>query len=70
MGNVNQAIASYVNKQHSLGIDITRSGIYAALHQEGVQNVKLTKPMDDLIVQSHQAAYCTQIQVSLGGRDE
>jgi len=70
MGNVNQAIASYVNKQHSLGIDITRSGIYAALHQEGVQNVKLTKPMDDLIVQPHQAAYCTQIQVSLGGRDE
>lgn len=70
MGNVNQAITSYVNKQHSLGIDITRSGIYAALHQEGVQNVKLTKPMDDLIVQPHQAAYCTQIQVSLGGRDE
>lgn len=70
MGNVNKAIASYVNKQHTLGIDITRSGIYAALHQEGVQNVKLTKPMDDLIVQPHQAAYCTQIQVSLGGRDE
>lgn len=70
MGNVKQAITSYVNKQHSLGIDITRSGIYAALHQEGVQNVKLTKPMDDLIVQPHQAAYCTQIQVSLGGRDE
>lgn len=70
MGNVNKAITSYVNKQHSLGIDITRSGIYAALHQEGVQNVKLTKPMDDLIVQPHQAAYCTQIQVSLGGRDE
>lgn len=70
MENVNQAIASYVNKQHSLGIDINRSGIYAALHQEGVQNVKLTKPMDDLIVQPHQAAYCTQIQVSLGGRDE
>lgn len=70
MGNVNQAITSYVNKQHSLGIDITRSGIYAALHQEGVQNVKLTKPMDDLIVQPHQAAYCTQIQVNLGGRDE
>lgn len=70
MGNVNQAIARYVNKQHLLGIDITRSGIYAALHQEGVQNVKLTKPMDDLIVQPHQAAYCTQIQVNLGGRDE
>lgn len=70
MENVNKAITRYVNKQHSLGIDITRSGIYAALHQEGVQNVKLTKPIDDLIVQPHQAAYCTQIQVNLGGRDE
>ena len=70
MQNVNQAIANYANKQHLLGIDITLSGIYAALHQEGVQNVKLTKPLADLTVQPHQAAYCTQIQVSLGGRDE
>jgi baseplate J-like protein len=70
MANVNQAIANYANKQHLLGIDITLSGIYAALHQEGVQNVKLTKPLADLIVQPHQAAYCTQIQVNLGGRDE
>lgn len=70
MANVNQAIANYANKQHLLGIDITLSGIYAALHQEGVQNVKLTQPLADLIVQPHQAAYCTQIQVNVGGRDE
>ena len=70
MANVNQAIAHYANKQHLLGIDITLSGIYAALHQEGVQNVKLTQPLADLIVQPHQAAYCTQIQVNVGGRDE
>ena len=70
MANVNQAIANYANKQHLLGIDITLSGIYAALHQEGVQNVKLTKPLADLIVQPHQAAYCTQIKVHVGGRDE
>ena len=70
MANVNQAITHYANKQHLLGIDITLSGIYAALHQEGVQNVKLTQPLADLIVQPHQAAYCTQIQVNVGGRDE
>lgn len=70
MANVNQAIANYANKKHLLGIDITLSGIYAALHQEGVQNVKLTKPLADLIVQPHQVAYCTQIQVNVGGRDE
>nr|DAI38594.1 MAG TPA: baseplate assembly protein [Caudoviricetes sp.] len=70
MANVNQAITRYVNKQHLLGIDITLSGIYSALHQEGVQNVKLTQPLADLIVQPHQAAYCSQIQINVGGRDE
>ncbi|TPG92844.1 baseplate assembly protein [Haemophilus haemolyticus] len=70
MANVNQAITHYTNKQHLLGIDITLSGIYSALHQEGVQNVKLTQPLADLIVQPHQAAYCSQIQINVGGRDE
>lgn len=70
MANVNQAITHYTNKQHLLGIDITLSGIYSALHQEGVQNVKLTQPLADLIVQPHQAAYCSQIQINIGGRDE
>lgn len=70
MANVNQAITHYTNKQHLLGIDITLSGIYSALHQEGVQNVKLTQPLADLIVQPHQAAYCTQIQINVGDRDE
>ena len=70
MANVNQAITHYTNKQHLLGIDITLSGIYSALHQEGVQNVKLTQPVADLIVQPHQAAYCSQIQINVGGRDE
>lgn len=70
MANVNQAITHYVNKQHLLGIDITLSGIYSALHQEGVQNVKLTQPLADLIVQPHQSAYCSQIQINVGGRDE
>ena len=70
MANVNQTITHYTNKQHLLGIDITLSGIYSALHQEGVQNVKLTQPLEDLIVQPHQAAYCSQIQINVGGRDE
>ena len=70
MTNVNQAITHYVKKQHALGIDITRSGIFAALHQEGVQNVQLAQPLTDLIVQPNQAAYCTQIQINVGGRDE
>lgn len=68
--NVNQAIARYVKKQHLLGVDITRSGVFAALHQEGVQNVRLNQPLADIVVQPNQAAFCTNVNVTVGGRDE
>lgn len=68
--NVNQAIARYVKKQHLLGVDITRSGVFAALHQEGVQNVRLNQPLADIVVQANQAAFCTNVTVTVGGRDE
>lgn len=68
--NVNQAINRYVKKQHLLGVDITRSGVFAALHQEGVQNVQLNQPLADIVVQPHQAAYCTSVSVTVGGRNE
>lgn len=64
------AVRKFVEKQHALGRDITLSGIYSALHQEGVQNVRLIKPTTDLIINPNQAAYCTDIQLNVGGRDE
>ncbi|WP_439257125.1 baseplate assembly protein [Lonepinella sp. BR2271] len=68
--NVQSAVKKFVEKQHALGIDITLSGIYAALHQEGVQNVVLTKPTQNLVIQPTQAGYCTSINITVGGRDE
>lgn len=65
-----QAINAYSEKQFKLGLDITLSGIYAALHQEGVQNVKLLEPTQDLIISPTQVAFCTEINVTVGGRDE
>ena len=65
-----KTINSYVSNQHRLGRDITLSGIYAALHQEGVQNVKITSPMADLVVTPQQVAYCTGITLKMGGIDE
>ena len=46
------------------------SGLYAALHREGVQNVNLTAPGADIVIDSHQAAYCTGTTVTIGGTDE
>ena len=52
-----------------LGYDITRSGLYAALHQSGVRQVELIAPTGDVIVGPRQAAQCTAVQVLEGGRD-
>lgn len=67
---VRQRLDDYVNQQHRLGYDITLSGLYAALHLPGVQNVKLKSPLADIVVGSTEAAYCSAINVVDGGYDE
>jgi phage-related baseplate assembly protein len=64
------ALNLYTQQHHRLGHDITLSGLYAALHQEGVQNVVLTAPTADIVISGHQAAYCTGTTVTIGGTDE
>lgn len=60
------ATAAYVAEQHNLGRDITLSGVYAAIHQPGVQNVKLDQPQSEIPVGDHEAAYCTAVNIALG----
>lgn len=60
----------YVAASHRLGRDITRSGIFAALHVEGVQNVVLTSPAADIVVSREQAPHCTGITLSYAGTGE
>ncbi|WP_299084116.1 baseplate J/gp47 family protein [uncultured Ruegeria sp.] len=64
-----EAIDAYVVEHHRLGHDITISGVHAALHQTGVQNVALIQPAAHIEVDDHQAAYCTGITLTVGGRD-
>lgn len=63
--NATTAVAAYVESCRKLGYDITRSGIYAALHVQGVQNVVLTSPAADVVIDSHQVGYCTGIDLQL-----
>lgn len=65
----NAAVATYVNDNHRLGRDITVSGLHAALHQSGVQNVTLTAPAASLVIAADTAAHCTSITIIFGGRD-
>ena len=61
------AALAYASQQRRLGADITLSGLYAALHQPGVQNVALVSPAADIAVSASQAAFCTAVSVSIGG---
>ncbi|UWR86988.1 baseplate assembly protein [Phaeobacter inhibens] len=62
-----RAALAYASQQRRLGADITLSGLYAALHQPGVQNVALVSPAADIAVNASQAAFCTAVSVSTGG---
>lgn len=63
------AVARYVADHHRLGHDITRSGLYAALHQPGVQRVDLVAPAIDLAIGPRQAGRCTAMDITYGGND-
>lgn len=62
-----QQILDYTTKQKRLGRSIRQSAIYAALHVEGVKRVELIAPAADVVLTPAQAAYCTNINVTLGG---
>ena len=61
------AAQAYADAQHRLGRDVTLSGLYAALHQPGVQNVLLASPAADVAANDGQATYCNGISVTVGG---
>lgn len=61
---------AYVAASHRLGRDVTRSGLIAALHAEGVQNVVLVSPAADIVATRQQAAHCTGIAITYAGVDE
>ena len=61
------ALDAYTESSHRLGRDVTRSGLFAALHREGVQNVALTSPAADVVADWDQVTWCTSATVTIGG---
>ncbi len=58
----------YLARSYRLGRDITRAGIIAALGGvEGIQNVILTAPAADIVLDRTQAGLCTAITITHGG---
>lgn len=55
------AIEQYIAEQHFLGKRVTLSGVLAALHQPGVEEVVLLEPTSNIDVLINEAAFCDQI---------
>ena len=64
------ALDVYLETVRGVGRDISVSGIYAALHQPGVQRVVLTAPTVDLVITPSQAGYCTAKTITYVGINE
>lgn len=64
------ALDAYISSVHKLGRDVNLSGIYAALHQPGVQRVNLITPTANISISDLQASYCTSRTITISGIDE
>ncbi len=65
------AVTSWVEKNRMLGMNLRRSALYAALHQEGVHSVDLASPAEDLVLDVTQVYAVDAIEVSASSiRDE
>jgi phage-related baseplate assembly protein len=58
------AVTEYAESQRRIGYDVTLSGLYAALHQPGVQRVNLIAPTTTLVIDDGEASNCTAITVT------
>lgn len=64
------ALDRYLSKNSTIGNVIAKSGIFDALHTEGVQKVILTEPENDVETTKEQAPKCTSIKLEFITIDE
>jgi phage-related baseplate assembly protein len=60
-----ERLDAYIADARKIGRPVTRSGIIAALHVEGVLNVALAHPAADILPNGTQLAHCTGTDVML-----
>ncbi len=58
------ALDNFLSERHSIEKVVALSGIYNALHVDGVKKVQLITPTSDILTTDEQAAYCTNINLS------
>lgn len=58
-----QNLQAYLNEEKRLGHDVVRSGIFAALHIEGVQRVKVVEPAENRVIEPNEVAVAESINL-------
>ena len=65
------AVTAWVEKNRMLGMNLRRSALYAALHQEGVHSVDLFSPAEDIVLDVTEVYAVDAIEMSVSSiRDE
>ncbi len=70
LASAQAALDTYIAERRRLGHDVTRSGLFAALHRPGVHNVVLASPGADVAVAHDEIASCTGTDITITGTDE
>lgn len=63
----NAALNALLTAQRSIGRDITRSALFAALHVGGVQSVEMVSPAADIVIDDTQVAAIGARDVAIAG---
>lgn len=67
LAEARKRLDAFVAGVHRIGREVTLSGLYAALHVEGVERVTLLSPLEDVAVGITQAPYCTAVSIEPDG---
>lgn len=63
-------VDAYRNERRRLGRSVTRAALIAAAKVEGVEDVQLDEPAENIKIEKHQAAFCTGVTIANGGEFE
>lgn len=70
LAEANRRVEQFRSQSQRLDRDVPLSALYAVLHVEGVQRVKLISPATDIIVNAQSAAFCTAAVITHVGTDD
>lgn len=70
IAEANRRVEQFRSQSQRLDRDVPLSALYAVLHVEGVQRVRLISPTADIAINAQSAAFCTAVSVEHVGTND